>query len=240
HLAGENLFSHRWNEEQKTRIRKSRIDGTRQVVEAIGRAEPRPRVLVSASAIGYFGPRADEELTETSAPGDDFLAGVCGDWEEASAAARAYGVRVVPLRIGVVLDNGGGALSRMATPFKMFVGGRAGSGRQWVSWVHRRDISRLVVFAIDHDSLDEPLNTTAPNPVRMVEFARTLGHSLGRPSWLPAPSFMLRLALGEVSDLILKGQRVLPKRALELGFEFEYGTLDSALEEIFTVEDVIR
>lgn len=237
-LAGENLFAKRWNEAQKEKILRSRIHATEQVIAAIERAAAGPRVLVNGSAVGYYGSHEDAEFDESSAPADDFLARVCVQWERAAAAARQHGCRVVPIRMGVVLDKNGGALERMLTPFRLFVGGPAGSGRQWMSWVHRRDVSRLFAFAIDHESLDEPLNATSPQPTRMSEFAKTLGKVLGRPSWLPAPGFALKLALGEVSDVILKGQRVLPKRTQEVGFEFEYPDLKKALEEILTEEVV--
>jgi uncharacterized protein (TIGR01777 family) len=238
HLAGENIFSRRWNAAAKDEIRKSRVESTQRVVEAIGRASPRPRVLVGASAVGYYGPRGDEQIDEGSPAGSDWLAQLCVEWERMVGGARAHGCRVVPVRIGVVLDEGGGALAKMLPPFRMFVGGPAGSGRQWMSWIHRRDVSRLVAFAIDHEAADGPMNATAPTPARMAEFARVLGKVLGRPSWLPTPGFALRLALGEVAGVILTGQQVLPRRALALGFEFLYPDLKRALEEILTEQVV--
>jgi len=232
HLAGRNLFDKRWNDAEKTRIRDSRIEGTRQVVAAIARAEPKPRVLISASAIGYYGPHGDEELTEDAPAAADFLGQLSVDWEREASVAREHGCRVVLLRLGVVLDRDGGALTRMVPPFRFFVGGPVGSGRQWASWIHRRDVSRMVAFALDHEAVEGPVNATAPAPARMAELAKTIGRVLGRPSWLPAPGFALRLALGEVAGVVLEGQRVLPKRAVELGFEFEYPELRKALEEI--------
>ena len=232
-LAGENIFGKRWTDEHKKKLRDSRIGSTRNVVAAIGWAASalRPKVLVSASAIGYYGPReGDETLTEDAHPGDDFLARLCIDWEEAARGASAYGTRVVVLRIGVVLDQSGGALAQMVPPFKMFVGGPIGSGKQWFSWVHVDDVVGLIVHALDNAGVRGPLNATAPEPVRAGEFAQALGRVLGRPAWFKVPRFALRLKLGEVADVVASGQRVAPAAALRHGFAFRYEKVSDALD----------
>ncbi len=233
HLAGENLFARRWSEEQKKRILRSRIDTSEAVCRAIEVAQPAPKVLVHASAVGYYGPRGDEDLDETSPPGSDFLAEVCVAWEAACARAERFACRVVALRLGIVLGEGGGALQQMKTPFTFFVGGPIGDGQQWMSWIHRRDLSRLVLFAIDDERCRGPINAVAPHPVRMNTFAKALGKAMLRPSWLRVPAFALRFAVGEAAAVILQGQRVLPKRAREFGFDFEYPEVADALGEIF-------
>ncbi|RMD85713.1 MAG: TIGR01777 family protein [Candidatus Dadabacteria bacterium] len=239
HLAGENLLAHRWSPEHKQRIRDSRVEGTRKIVRALEQAEPRPSCLISASAVGYYGPQEDDTfLTEDSPPGAGFLAEVCRDWEAAAVEAERLGLRVVRLRIGVVLDRSGGALERMIPIFQKRLGGRLGHGRQWVSWIHRRDLARLVLFAADHEDLAGPVNGTAPRPERMRDFVRAIARQLGKPCWLPAPGFMLRMALGEGAEVLLTGQRVLPARATNAGFHFEYPELDLALEEILREEVV--
>jgi uncharacterized protein (TIGR01777 family) len=232
HLAGENLFARRWSPEQKTRIRESRSEGTRLVAEAVAAAARRP-VLVTASAVGYYGPHEDDaKLDETAAPGDDFLAQVCKEWESAADPARRAGARVVALRTGVVLDPSGGALANMLPPFRFFVGGPAGSGRQWLSWIHGDDLAKLYLFALDDSRAQGPVNATAPEPVTMKEFARAIGRALGRPSWAPVPGFALRLLLGEVASVILTGQRVVPRKSLELGFSFGHSSIDEALAHL--------
>ncbi len=236
HLAGENIFARRWSAEFKALLHDSRVKSTENVVRALTR-DPSPangaaRVLVNASAIGYYGPHADEELTEASPAGDDSLARICIDWEKAAHAAEAHGVRVAIVRVGVVLDRAGGALKKMLTPFKWFTGGPVGSGRQYVSWIHHADLVGLILLALDNPEVRGPLNGTAPNPVTNKEFSRALGRALHRPSFLRAPKFMLRLALGEVADVITKGQRVLPKRARAAGFGFRFPNIDEALKDV--------
>jgi len=236
HLAGENIFARRWNDAFKTLLRDSRVRSTQHVVQALARS-PRtlqgtPKVLVNASAIGYYGPRGDEELTEEAAPGSDALARICIEWEQAARAAEALGVRVALVRIGIVLDRQGGALAKMLTPFRLFAGGPAGSGRQWMSWIHHDDLVGLFLLALDNENATGPLNGTAPNPVTNKEFAQTLGRVLHRPSFLPTPGIALRLGLGEVAQVILEGQRVMPKRALALGYSFRFPTLEPALADV--------
>lgn len=231
HLAGENLMARRWNEEFKQRIRQSRVETTQRLVAAIERAERRPGVLISASAIHIYGPRGEVEITEESELGQDFLGEVGQAWENAAREAEQHGVRCVQLRIGVVLGEDGGALARMKGPFKAYVGGPVGGGKQWMSWVHVRDVARLVAFAAGEPAAQGPINAVAPQPVRMKEFCKTLGKVLGRPSWLPVPGFAIGVLYGEAKELVLASVKVLPKRAEELGFRFEFRELEPALEE---------
>jgi uncharacterized protein (TIGR01777 family) len=235
-LAGENVFGRRWSTAYKEAIRDSRVNATRNVAEALARKPRRPdgraRVLVNASAIGYYGPHGEEELDERSPPGSDFLAQVCVDWEKAAAPAGAAGVRCSFVRVGVVLDREGGALAKLLTPFKLFAGGPAGTGRQWMSWVHHADLVGLLLLGLDREDAGGPVNGTAPHPVTNREFGKVLGRVLHRPSFFRTPGFMLRLALGEVADVIVTGQRVLPRRAQALGYAFQYPTVDAALAEI--------
>src|SRR5438128_9686213 len=202
-LAGEPLGSQRWSVPQKEVIRQSRVLATRTLVDAVAAAEPRPKVLVNASAVGYYGPRDDEALDESAGPGTGFLADVCRAWEQEALRAEELGLRVVRLRLGVVLAADGGALARMLPPFRAFVGGPIGSGRQWMSWIHRDDVTGLVVAALGNDGYRGPVNATAPEPVTNREFAKALGRALARPAWLPMPASALRLALGEMADLLL-------------------------------------
>ncbi|HYL35568.1 MAG TPA: TIGR01777 family oxidoreductase [Bryobacteraceae bacterium] len=233
HLAGEPV-AQRWTPAAKARIRSSRVDSTRRIVDALSKEPQRPRVLVCASAIGFYGPRGDEALTETSAPsGSDFLARLAIEWEGAAGLAEALGIRVVQLRLGVVLGRGG-ALAKMLPPFRFGAGGRLGSGRQWMSWIHIQDAVRLVLFAMENASLRGPVNATAPNPVTNAEFTRQLASALHRPALFPVPGFALRLLLGEMSQILLTGQRVLPKAAEAAGFEFQYPELRTALASILS------
>ena len=228
-LAGEPLGSRRWSARQKELIRESRVRATRTLVDAVAAAEPRPRILVNASAVGYYGPREDEALDESAGPGAGFLADVCRAWEQEALRAEDIGLRVARLRLGVVLAADGGALARMLPPFRAFVGGPIGSGRQWMSWIHRDDVTGLVVAALGNDGYRGPVNATAPEPVTNREFAKALGRALARPAWLPTPASALRLALGEMAELLLAGQRVLPGVADRLGYQWRYPELGGAL-----------
>lgn len=236
HLAGENVFARRWNTAFKQQLVDSRVLSTRHIAAALLRsprtATGRPKVLVNASAIGIYGPRGDEEVTEETPPGDDFLARLCVEWEKEAREVESAGVRSVQVRVGVVLDQRAGALRKMLTPFRLFVGGPVGSGRQFVAWVHHEDMTRLLLFALDSPSCSGPINATAPHPVTNRQLGRALGQALGRPSFVWAPGFMLRLLLGEVATLVTTGQRVVPKKALALGHGFEYPTIERALAEI--------
>jgi len=233
HLAGEPIAAKRWTAAQKTLIRDSRVLSTRALVEALGHTERKPRVLISCSAIGYYGPRGDEEVTEADAPGNDFLSGVCVAWEQEARRAEELGIRVVLLRNGLVLEKDGGALPKMLLPFRWFVGGPTGSGRQWMSWIHRKDLIGLIYYLIKHAGARGPVNAVAPNPVTNLSFSRSIGRVMGRPSLVPVPGPFLRLALGEMAEaLLLTGQRVLPVRALESGFSYQYPDLEPALQSI--------
>lgn len=233
-LAGETL-GRRWTPEHLRVVRASRIEATRALAEAIGRAERRPPVFLSGSAIGIYGVRGAEPLDEDASPGSDRLARLCVEWE-ASADAAVPLTRVVLLRTGLVLERQGGALPQLARPFHFFAGGRLGSGRQFYSWIHLGDWVAMVRWAMTTAAVSGPLNLTAPHPVSNAEFARTLGSVLGRPALMPAPAFVLRLMLGEMADaLVLGGQRVRPEKALSLGFAFSYETLEAALRAIYFV-----
>lgn len=231
-LAGANLFARRWSPAFKEELRRSRIETTRMLVRALGRASRRPSVFVSGSAVGYYGPRQAEELGELAASGGDFLALLCEEWEREARAAEALAVRVVRLRTGMVLGRGGGALGRMALPYRLFAGGTVGSGRQWISWIHVQDLVAMIRFAIENDAVRGALNATAPGAVPMREFCRTLARVLHRPNLFPAPAFLLRLALGEVAQVVTTGQRALPRKALDRGFSFCFPDLEPALRDL--------
>lgn len=233
HLAGESIADGRWSPARKKRIRDSRVAGTRMLVEALAECRRKPPVLVSCSAVGYYGPCGDERLDETAKPGTDFLAGVCTAWEREAARAAELGMRVVCLRNGLVLGRDGGALPRMLLPFHFFVGGPIGSGRQWMSWIHRADLVRLIRFVMEEESVEGAVNAVAPNPVTNREFSRTIGRVMRRPSVFPVPAFALRLVFGEMAQaLLLSGQRAVPARALEAGFRFNYPELEPALKAV--------
>jgi uncharacterized protein (TIGR01777 family) len=231
-LAGEGIAEKRWTERQKEIILASRIDSTRALVHAIAKAKAKPKFLINASAVGYYGSRGDETLTEESAPGKDYLARVCVAWEQEARKAQDHGVRVALVRTGIVLAKGKGALAKMVLPFKFFVGGPLGSGKQWMPWIHIEDEIGLIVFLIENVNAQGSFNATAPNPVIMEEFCRVLGRGLNRPSWASVPASALRLLLGEMADMILAGQKVLPKAAEKLGYNFKYPTIKDALESL--------
>ena len=232
HLAGESVAEGRWTAAQKARIRDSRVVGTRNLVQGIAQVSDRPRVLVSASAVGYYGDRGEEELTESASPGRDFLADVCVTWEKEALAAEKLGVRVVTERTGIVLGAGGGALAKMLTPFKLGAGGPLGNGRQWMPWVHVSDLARLYLHAAEHESIRGPMNAVAPHPVRNSEFTKALGRQLRRPAFMPAPYLGLRLLFGEFAQVLFASQRVVPQVALDTGFTFQYPDIAAALKEI--------
>ena len=231
HLAGEPVAAGRWTAAKMARIHDSRVAGTRNLVAGIRAAAP--RALVCASATGYYGDRGDEELTEESPAGADFLAGVCREWE---AEAAGSGVRTVSVRIGIVLGTEGGALKKMLLPFRLGLGGRLGDGRQWMSWIHRDDLADLLLRAVEDDSLSGPLLGTSPNPVRNLDFTKALGRALGRWTILPLPRWQARLMLGKVSEMLYASQRCRPKRTLECGFAFRHPDLAAALRQILSPE----
>jgi uncharacterized protein len=238
HLAGEGIAEKRWTPEQKRRILESRTHGTDLLVRTLAARDARPAVLVSASAIGYYGNRGDEELTEASSPGDDFLAGVCQRWEGATAPAAEAGIRVVTIRTGIVLSPKGGVLKQLLLPFKLGVGGRTGSGRQYMSWITLVDEIRAIRFALDHDHLRGPLNLTAPHPASNREFTGTLARVLHRPALLPTPLLPLKVRYGAelVEDLLVNGQRVVPAALSAAGFEFVHPELEVGLRSILGAE----
>jgi uncharacterized protein len=230
-LAGEPIAEKRWTSAQKQSILDSRKLGTQKIVEAIAQADVKPQVLINASAIGYYGTSETAKFDETSAAGTDFLAQVCTEWEAAAQAVTASGTRLVILRLGIVLGNGG-ALGKMLAPFSAFVGGPIGSGNQWFSWVHRDDVVKLIIKAITNAQMQGIYNATAPHPVTMQEFAQTLGTVMSRPSWLPVPNFALEALLGEGAIVVLQGQQVVPTQTLASGFDFQYPMLTPALASI--------
>jgi len=230
HLAGEPV-SQRWTAAAKKRIHDSRVEGTRRLVSALTACATRPRVLVCASAVGYYGSRGDQILTETSPPGSDFLARVVVEWEDAAQSAEALGIRVVRVRFGVVLGRGG-ALGKLLPLFRFGVGGRLGSGRQWMAWIHIDDAVNLILFAINFAAIRGAVNASAPHPVTNDEFTSRLATALHRPAILPAPAFALKLVLGEMAEMLLASQRVLPSAAKAAGFPFQYPDLNAALENL--------
>jgi len=227
HLAGENIADGRWTRAKMARIRESRVVGTRNLVAGIMRAEPTPRVLVSASAIGYYGDRGEEDLTEDSAPGDDFLSNVCLQWE---AEARSSAIRTVLMRTAMVLGPGG-ALARLLGPFRKGLGGKIASGRQWMSWIHRQDLANLYLHALTHHELWGPMIAASPNPARNEHFTRSLAALLDRPAFFKIPRWGLRLAFGRVASVLTASQHCRPGRALESNFRFLYPNLETALLE---------
>jgi uncharacterized protein (TIGR01777 family) len=229
HLAGESIVG-RWNTDKKKAIRDSRVLGTRNLSQALASAPQRPRVLVCASAVGYYGDRGEELLTEGSAPGQGFLPDVCKEWEAATQTASEAGIRVVHIRIGMVLSSTGGALEAMVTPFRFGVGGRIGTGQQWWSWIDVRDLASAFILAVENESIQGAVNGVSPNAVRNVEFTKTLGWVLSRPTIFPLPGFAARLVLGEMADeLILASQHVEPARLTAAGFAFRYPDVASSL-----------
>ncbi len=234
-LAGEPIAQGRWTGARKQEILASRQLTTRHLVEAIAQATVKPKVLISTSAIGYYGSSDTATFTEASPPGSDFLATVCQAWEAEAKKVMDLGTRLVIFRFGIVLGLGG-ALAQMLPSFKLFAGGPIGSGRQWFSWIHQDDLVQLLIQAMSNEQMQGIYNATAPNPQPMADFCHTLGTVLGRPSWLPVPDFVLELLLGEAAQVVLKGQNVLPERLLASGFQFQYPTSQLALADILKDE----
>jgi uncharacterized protein (TIGR01777 family) len=230
HLAGESV-AQRWTDASRRAIHDSREIGTRNLVAGLREAEPRPRVLVSASGMNYYGPRGDEPITEDAAPGDDFLAHVCIAWEREAAAARELGLRVAMLRTAVVLDKGGGALSKMLPFFRLGIGGPVAGGRQYLPWIHADDVVGLYIAALDDGSWEGPINACAPEPATNREFSRALGRALRRPAFAPVPGFAVRLLYGDMAEIVTTGQRAVPMRALEHGYAFRHTDLQQALRD---------
>jgi uncharacterized protein len=233
-LAGDGFFPSRWTDDRKTRIRSSRLRAGQAVVEAIGAAQVKPRVVIQSSGIGHYGPREDKIVTEDDPPGTDFLARLTVDWENSTAAVASMGVRHVSIRSGVVLSTDDGALKRLILPFKLFVGGPIGSGKQGFPWIHPADEVAAIRFLIEHESANGPFNLVAPEALSFGQFGVKLARVMGRPYWMPVPSFALRGALGEVASTVLEGQKASPTRLVNLGFEFKYPTAESALRDLLS------
>lgn len=232
-LAGESINSGRWTDDQKRRIIESRITSTKEINRIIGSLGEKPGVLVNASAIGFYGNNENKTFTESdTTPGSGFLASTVLAWEKEAEHASQAGVRTVFTRLGIVLDKEEGALPKMLLPYKMFVGGKIGNGEQWMSWVHIQDVVGAIAFCLENNEMEGPVNVTAPNPMKMKDFGKTLGEVMGRPHWFPTPGFALKLALGEMSELVLEGQNVLPKKLEQHGYKFFYIHLDEALSDI--------
>jgi uncharacterized protein (TIGR01777 family) len=230
-LAGASIFS-KWTEKHKRAIRESRVHTTQNIVEGIPSHPEKPTTLFNTSAVGYYGFHGDEELFEESPPGNDFLAQIAVEWEREALKAKDKGARVVLTRFGIVLGEKGGALSQMIPLFKKYIGGPIGSGKQWFSWIHIKDLAEAFVFMMKHPEISGPVNLCSPNPVRNKDLAKALGKALHKPSFMPAPGFMIKLVLGEFGSVILEGQRVIPKKLLESGFVFQYADIDQALQSI--------
>lgn len=232
-LAGEGIGDRRWTDSVKQQLRDSRLLTTASLVEYFKRANQKPAVFISGSAIGVYGLHGDEKLDEQASGDDSFSSKLCRDWEAQAAEAEALGIRCCYLRTGVVLGKNGGALSKMLPPFKMALGGPMGSGQQWMSWVHMDDLANAIVYALETPSINGPINGTAPNPVTNKAFSKALGAALNRPALIPMPAFVLKLMMGEMAEeLLLSGQRVVPAKLTRSGFEFKYPQLDDALRDI--------
>lgn len=232
-LAGEGFLPTRWTPERKKLILESRINAGKAVVEAVKAAKNKPSVVIQASAVGYYGPQGDQDIAEDAPPGDDFPARVCVDWEASTAEVEDLGVRRVIARTGIVCSFKGGALPRMALPFKFFAGGPLGSGKQQYPWIHIDDEVSAIRWLIENPDASGPFNLSAPNPLPNAEFARALGKAMGRPSLIPTPGFVFQLAFGEVASIVLTGQRAIPKRLLEHGFQFRYPNAEEALRDLY-------
>lgn len=239
-LAGEPIFDARWTEARKKLIRDSRINLTEQLVDSIERMATKPDLLISGSAVGYYGDQGDAVLTEQSAPRPDFSHQLCADWEQAAQKAEQFGVRVCLIRTGLVIAGDGGLLKRMLLPFRLGLGGRLGSGRQWMSWIHREDWIAIAQAMISDHSMQGAYNATAPNPVTNREFTQTLAYCLNRPALLPVPARLLKTLLGEMSELVLGSQRIIPERLLAQGFEFQYPDLVSALKQALIKQEMLK
>jgi uncharacterized protein len=232
-LTGESIAAKRWSSQQKQKILSSRIDSTRAIVNALEQTHHRPSVLLNASAVGYYGDVLEDEVTEVSPKGNGFLPDVCEQWELEAQKAQKFGVRVVLLRTGIVLDKNKGALQKLLLPFRMFIGGPLGNGRQWFPWIHVQDEVSAILFALEHEQISGAINLAAPESVRLSDFCRVLGKILHRPSWLSVPELVLRLMLGEMAEpLLFQGQKIIPKRLMEAGFKFRYPNLENALQDI--------
>jgi len=231
-IAGDGFFPSKWTDERKKIITESRVNAGKAIVEAVEQARVKPGVLIQSSAVGYYGTHGTEEITEDHPPGDDFLAEVCKDWEASTEAVEAMGVRRCVIRTGVVLSTKGGALPRQTLPFRLFGGGPIGSGKQIMSWIHLDDVVKAIRFLIDNDDASGAFNLTAPNPPNNNEFSRSIAHALNRPSYIPIPGFAFQLMFGEVAMLLTEGQKAVPKRLQDLGFEFDFTDAEAAIRDL--------
>ena len=238
-LAGESLGTGRWTKSRKQVLISSRVDPTEAIVNAVKTATPKPRVLLSASAVGYYGPVEDGDVTEDHPAGDDFASRLCVEWEQAARAAESFGVRVVLLRSGIVLDPRGGAFQRMILPFRLFAGGPLGSGNQWLPWIHREDEIRAICFLLENERVSGPVNLAAPESATVRDFSAALGRVLRRPSALSVPAFVLRALLGEMADIVLTGQRAIPQKLFQAGFKFRFPALKDALEDLLVKNSAV-
>ena len=238
-IAGDSFFPARWTPERQHLIRQSRLEAGKAVVDAVEQASDKPRKVIQASAIGYYGTDEEATFTEESPAGDDFLADVCVEWEASTAPVEEYGVRRAVIRTGLVLDPDEGTLPRVLLPYRLFAGGPFGNGQQWWSWIHREDEARAIRFLLETEDADGPFNLTAPEPVRNDTFGKTLGQVLGRPHLLPVPAFAMRSLFGEVATVVVNGQRVIPERLQALGFQFHYPTLEPALRDLLQQEEKV-
>jgi hypothetical protein len=232
HLAGANLFARRWNKEYKKLIMESREISSRNIIEAISKAKKKPSIFICSSAVGYYGESGDSTLTEDSSNGNDFLASVCKEWESSAAEVEKLGVRRVSIRTGLILSIEEGPLKEMLLPFKLFVGGPLGNGKQWFPWIHIEDIIGIYLFALDNDGLKGSVNATAPNPVRMKEFTQALGKILHRPSFFSVPELVLRVVLGEFASAVTASLRVIPKKLKDINYKFRFERLEEALRDL--------
>ncbi len=231
-LSGEPIMGRRWNTDLKQALKESRVGSTKKIVDAMEKSQNKPRCFINASAVGYYGPRSGETLSEADTCGDDFLAKLCEKWEKEALRARKLGIRVAVVRIGIVMGKDGGALSKMLPPFKLGLGGPLGNGEQIMSWIHVGDLARLFLFIMENEKVEGPVNGTAPHPLTNAEFTRTLAGVLRRPAFFSVPGLALKLVLGEVADVLLTGQRALPQKALESGFKFRFSQMEPTLKDL--------
>lgn len=230
-LCGESI-AEKWTKEYKERLLSSRLNSTKAIINSIEAAKVKPKVLINASAVGYYGNVENDEVTEDYKKGTGFLPELCSKWEDAASEASVYGVRVVKLRIGIVLEKNGGALLKMIPPFLIFAGGPLGSGKQWFPWIHRDDVVKSIIFCLENQNLSGPVNITAPEVITMKNFCSSLGKTLNRPSWAPVPGFVLKIILGEMAGMLLTGQKAIPKKLEEFNYKFKFRNIDAALKDI--------
>lgn len=232
HLAGANIFGNRWSDSYKKEILESRLEGTKALVSAIEKSSGKPKVFIGGSAVGFYGARGNENISESESSGNDFLATVCKKWEDESRLAEKFGVRVVTIRTGIVLDTRDGALKQLLLPFKLFAGGPVLPGTQWFSWVHIKDEIGLILHALENENITGAMNAVSPNPLTMKDFCKALGRALSRPSWAPVPGFALRLLLGEVASMLTTGQKVIPEKAIQTGYHFQFPDCETAIRNL--------